>query len=412
MTNISSLAPKAFPKLHKVGGLFVASCACGLKKSGSRDLLICIMDEGTNAATQVTNSQTSAASIVWAKKIRKLGKARVMIANSGNANAFTGSIGIKHVEMIVQTISKELKCSQEEVYMASTGVIGEVLDCDKILKSIPSLIVKAHSYDLNWEDAAKAIMTTDTFPKGASTTASINGKEVSITGIAKGSGMIAPNMGTMLAFIFTDATIPSKILESLIKDVTFKSFNSITVDGDTSTNDIFSIYATNKVKLDKPFIGSDDEELIDFKRALKEVAVNLAKQIVIDGEGATKLIEITVKGASKDILAHKTAMSIANSPLFKTAVAGEDANWGRIVMAIGKSGVEINQNEISIKIGGINVASNGAIDASYNENLLSNYMKNKEIFIEIFIGNGAGHAKIWTCDLTHGYISINADYRS
>ena len=412
MANISSLAPKNFPELHKVAGLFIASSACGLKKPGSKDLLICIMDAGTNVATLVTNSHTSAASIVWAKKIRKFGKARAIIANSGNANAFTGRIGEKHVAMVVEKVSKELKCNINEVYMASTGVIGEVLDCDKILGSIPNLINKALNSNFQWVEAAQSLMTTDTFPKGASATANINGKRVVISGIAKGSGMIAPNMATMLAFIFTDASIPIDILNLLIREISFKSFNSITVDGDTSTNDIFSIFATNKVKLENPLNGINDEALIDFKRALSQVAIDLAKQIVIDGEGATKLIEIIVKGTSKDIFAHQIAMSIANSPLFKTAIAGEDANWGRIVMAIGKAGIPINQNEVSIKIGGLNVASAGAIDVAYNEKLLSNYMKEEEVSIEVFVGVGNGNAKIWTCDLTHGYISINADYRS
>lgn len=405
----SPLAPKVFPKLPKINGITMHSMNCGIRKSNKPDLILISMKEGTNSACTVTKSKMPSAPVIWCKKIRRHGRARALIVNSGNANAHTGMDGMNVVHDTVNTVSNLINCSKNEVYVASTGVIGEKLSSNLITDSIPKLF---HRKKSSWEEVANAIRTTDTFSKGASTTCKIEGKSIKIAGIAKGSGMIFPNMGTMLAFIFTDLKIPSGILSNLLKDGVERSFNSITVDGDTSTSDTCALFSTGHVNLPKSIVKKSDKRLTIFKEALDKVLQNLAKQIVCDGEGAKKLIKINVSGAKSEKIARKVGLSVANSPLVKTAIAGEDANWGRIVMAIGKAGVNINLKFLIISINNMKVSEGGLVSKNFSEKKASKYMKEKEIEIKIKIGKDKYFATVWTCDLTHDYIKINADYRS
>jgi len=405
----SPLAPKSFPKLPKIKGISMFSIHGGIRKSKKEDLILVSMEKGTTASCTLTNSKMPSAPVIWCRKIRNKGKARALVVNSGNANAHTGLEGVKTVLNTVNTVSDVIKCKNSEVYIASTGVIGEKLPSELITDSIPKLYASKQS---SWESIASAICTTDTFAKGATSSCIIEGKKINIVGIAKGSGMIFPNMGTMLAFIFTDIKIPAKILSSLLKEGVEKSFNSITVDGDTSTSDTCGLFATGIIGLQKPILKMKDTRVVSFGLALNNVLQNLAKQIVCDGEGAKKLITINVEGAKTEKVARKIGMSVANSALVKTAVAGEDANWGRVVMAIGKAGISILPSLLSISIGNIVVSELGSISRKHSESRLSRYMKNKEITININLAQGDCSAKVWTCDLTHDYIRINADYRS
>ena len=334
-----------------------------------------------------------------------------MVINAGNANAFTGKAGVATVTAVAKAAAQHLKCKPAEIFQASTGVIGEPLDPAPIVNALPGLLAAARG-DC-WADAARAIMTTDTFAKVATATVKYAGKTVTINGIAKGSGMIAPDMATMLVFIFTDAAIPSRILQALLSASVAKSFNCITVDGDTSTSDTVLLFATGKAgPAPKGLKSATDARLKGFAKGLEGLCLDLAQQVARDGEGAEKLIEIAITGAESDKAAHRIAMSIANSPLVKTAIAGEDANWGRIVMAIGKAGEKAIRDKLRIRIGGIQVAKNGMRDPDYKEADIMPHMKGREITIEADVGVGRGKAKVWTCDLTHRYIDINGSYRS
>ncbi|MBT5429444.1 MAG: bifunctional glutamate N-acetyltransferase/amino-acid acetyltransferase ArgJ [Rhodospirillaceae bacterium] len=408
MTKLSPLAPEAFPVIPNISGVRMTSVACGVRYSGKLDLLFAEFDLDTQVAGVFTQSQTAAAPVQWCKQALLEGKARALVVNSGNANAFTGKSGENTVRLTAEYASEKVNSNSNEIFIASTGVIGEQLPHKKITDAMVNLDTKVN---IDWRSAAEAICTTDTFPKGSYEKVMIGNSEVLIGGIAKGSGMIAPNMATMLAFIFTDASISSDILQILLKDSVEKSFNCITVDSDTSTSDTVLLFSTCKVK-HQCIENHDQKELIEFKLGLDRVLLDLAHQIVCDGEGATKFIEINVSGADNHAAAKEIGFSIANSPLVKTAIAGEDANWGRIVMAVGKSGQKANRDALSISIGGVLIASDGQVVEGYDEMPVTQHMKGSSIVIDVDVGVNNGQSTVWTCDLTHGYIDINADYRT
>ncbi|OHC74976.1 MAG: bifunctional ornithine acetyltransferase/N-acetylglutamate synthase [Rhodospirillales bacterium RIFCSPLOWO2_12_FULL_58_28] len=391
-------------------GVMLAAGACGLRYKGRNDVLLVKLAHGASVAGVFTRSLTASAPVEWCRKALHSGTASALLVNSGNANAFTGAAGDRALEDTVKAVADLFPCRPSTVFAASTGVIGEPLDGGKIIAVLPDLEnnLKADS----WKAAAEAIMTTDTFAKGAVRVAAIGDVKVTINGIAKGSGMIAPDMATMLAFVFTDAAIPSDVLQKLLGEAVNRSFNCTTVDGDTSTSDTLLLFATGEGDKHLPVTDADDRHLADFRRALNEVMLDLALQVVRDGEGASKLISITVNGAENEKAARAIGLSIANSPLVKTAVAAEDANWGRIVMAVGKAGERADRDKLSIIIGGHPVAENGAAVAGYDETPVAGHMKGAEIDIAVDVGIGKGSATVWTCDLTHGYIDINAKYRS
>ena len=405
---VSPLAPAAFPAMPDIAGVTLSTAASGMKYTGRDDMLLMQLSGSGSIAAVFTKSDTAAAPVDWCRRQLGAGSgARAILVNAGNANAFTGDGGMAAVTTCCEGVATKLGCAPGEVLMASTGVIGEPLDSAVLAAHFDSLA----NGSADWQAAAQAILTTDTFAKGASATAAIGGTNVQIAGIAKGSGMIAPNMATMLAFIATDAALPQPVLAALLADAKDRSFNAITVDSDTSTNDSVYLMASGAAGNDA-VAGADDPALDDFRGALDQVMQDLARQIVRDGEGATKFITIAVTGAADDTVAHGIGMSIANSPLVKTAVAGEDANWGRIVMAVGKSGAGIDQSKLDISMGGVLIAAAGTRVDDYDESPVALHMKGEEIDIAVKVGNGTGTARIWTCDLTHGYISINADYRS
>lgn len=409
MAKKSPLAPAGFPDIPAIPGVRVAGASCGLKYKGRKDVFLAALDKGTQVAGVFTKSKTAAAPVHWCKRQAGKGRARALIVNAGNANAFTGQAGEKSVQRTVDKVASVLDVPKSQVFVASTGVIGETLPDGRITKSLAGL-KKSLTPD-NWTDAASAIMTTDTFPKGAWRRVTIGDTEVTIGGIAKGSGMIAPDMATMLSFIFTDAKIPADVLQTITARAADRSFNAITVDGDTSTSDTVLVFATGAAKhakISKP----GDAKLRAFRTALEDVMTDLAHQIVRDGEGATKFVTVNVTGAKSARAAKKIGLAIANSPLVKTAIAGEDANWGRIVMAVGKSGEEADRDLLTISIGGVAVADRGMVVKGYDEAPVARHMKGDEIDIEVDLKIGRGAATVWTCDLTHGYISINADYRS
>ena len=406
---VSPLAPEGFPDLPAIAGVTLATAASGMKYTGRDDMMLMRLDEGSSVAAVFTRSDTAAAPVIWCREALAADGAspRAVLVNAGNANAFTGLGGRKAVAESCLGLAQRLGCEAEQVLMASTGVIGEPLDVPALAAQFDSLATGV----ADWPDAAGAIMTTDTFAKGACASAVIDGVTVRIAGIAKGSGMIAPDMATMLGFIATDAALPKAILAPLLTDATQRSFNAITVDSDTSTND--SVFLVASGKAGNPQVsGPDDPELDGFRYALDAVMQDLAKQIVRDGEGASKFITIDIGGATDNEAAHRIGMAIANSPLVKTAIAGEDANWGRIVMAIGKAGAAIDQSRIGVAIGGIGIAADGARMEGYDEAPVAAHMKGDMIDIDVSVGTGDGAARVWTCDFTHGYISINADYRS
>ena len=409
MAKRSPLAPKRFPNLPPVPGVRLGAAACGLKYKNRDDLLLVELARGATVGGLLTRSLTASAPVEWCRASLARGRARALVVNAGNANAFTGHLGPVAVERTVDATFKLLGCTRKEVFVASTGVIGDPLPYDRITAALPALHRRLD--ETPWRAAASAIMTTDTFPKGATQTTTIDGKPVVINGIAKGSGMIAPDMATMLAFLFTDATLPSPVLQSLIAAATRDSFNAITVDGDTSTSDTVLMFATGTArhqKVDSP----RDPALADFRRALRSVAIDLAHQIVRDGEGARKFVTIRVTGAASTAAARRIGHAVANSPLVKTAIAGADANWGRIVMAVGKSGERAERDRLEISIGGIPITGRGQVRPDYDEAPVAAHMTGDEVLIEIDVGIGRGRATVWTCDLTHGYIDINADYRS
>ncbi len=408
---VSPLAPAAFPHLPPIAGVKLAAAETGIRYKNRPDVLMAVVDSGTTVAGCFTRSKSRSAPVDWCAASLKGGTARAVVINAGNANAFTGKAGVATVTAVAKAAAKLLSCKPTDIFQASTGVIGEPLDPSFITNALPKL-AKAADPD-QWSMAAKAIMTTDTFPKAATVKEKIGGKSVTINGIAKGSGMIAPDMATMLVFIFTDAALPSGILQKLLTKSVDRSFNCITVDGDTSTSDTVLMFATGAAGgALKALRSPEDARLKGFTKALDSLCMDLAHQVAKDGEGAEKFIEIAITGAENDKAAHRIAMSVANSPLVKTAIAGEDANWGRVVMAIGKAGEKAIRDKLRIRIGGITVAKNGMRDPAYKEADIMPHMKGRHIVIEADVGVANGKARVWTCDLTHRYIDINGSYRS
>ena len=409
---ISPLAPENFPKLPYVKGVLIGTAKSGTKYKGRRDIFTAIFEKGTAVAGAFTQSDIKAEPVEFCRKNIIDGSARVLVVNAGFANAFTGKKGKKINKSISSNIKKIIKCREKDIFICSTGVIGENIPLRPTNKAI-SLSLKTE--ENKWENAAKSIMTTDTFPKAAGKKIIIDDKEISLVGIAKGSGMISPNMATMLAFIFTDALIDKTVLQTLLNIELRNSFNAITVDGDTSTNDTVLAFATGKAmdgKNEKIISRTSDPRLKKFREAISEIMHDLAIQIIRDGEGASKLIQIKVSGAENTSSAKKIARSIADSPLVKTAVGASDPNWGRIIMAIGKAKEKINAKKINLRIGSNTVIKNGEVSRSYSEVRTKKYMSGKDILLDINLGLGSGFSQIWTCDLTEGYIKINADYRS
>ena len=409
MTTLSPLAPARFPDMPVVDGITLASHACGVRYAGRTDLLLVELAAGTTAAGVFTRSLTASAPVEWCRSAVAKGRARVLVVNSGNANAFTGSVGIASVKRTVDKAADLAGCKASEVYIASTGTIGVRLPDEKITAALGDARAKLKSDA--WLEAAQAIMTTDTYPKGATRTAEIDGTRVVINGFAKGAGMIAPDMATMLSYVFTDAALPAGVLQDLLSKGVTRSFNCITVDSDTSTSDTLMLFATGKAGNSR-IKDSGDKRLADFKAKLFDLLTDLAHQVVRDGEGATKFVTITVTGAASRKAARTIGMAIANSPLVKTAIAGEDANWGRVVMAVGKAGEKANRDKLSIRMGGVLVADRGEIAEGYDEAPVARHMKGQDIVIEVDVGVGKGKATVWTCDLTHAYIDINGSYRT
>jgi glutamate N-acetyltransferase/amino-acid N-acetyltransferase len=411
-TAVSPLAPTKIPDMPAIAGVKLATAAAGIRYKGRTDVLLAVMDKGTAVAGVFTQSKCPSAPVEWCRAKLKKGTARALVVNSGNANAFTGKTGRQATALTADIAAKAVGCSPSDVFLASTGVIGEPLDARKFDGVLDALAAQAAPED--WLGAAKAIMTTDTFPKVATATVKLGKAKVTINGMAKGSGMIAPDMATMLAFVFTDAPIASGALQSLLKSGVEDTFNAITVDGDTSTSDTLLAFATGTAAANgAPRISrAGDPRLKAFTKAFNSVLANLAEQVARDGEGARHLVEIIVEGAVSKPSARKIAMSVANSPLVKTAIAGEDANWGRVVMAVGKAGEPANRDKLSISFNGIRVARSGARDPSYDEAEVSAAMKKPEIQIKIALGLGKGRDRVLTCDLTKEYVAINGDYRS
>jgi glutamate N-acetyltransferase / amino-acid N-acetyltransferase len=407
---VSPLAPKAFPKLPPLAGVRLSTVAAGVRYQQRTDVLLALLAPGTQVAGVFTTSKTASAPVLWCRDKLKGGEARVLVVNSGNANAFTGKAGQEGVREIAGAAAAVTGCRAQDVFMASTGVIGEPLPTEKITKVLARLAAEGAAG--NWRAAADAIMTTDTYPKAATATAMIDGVKVTINGIAKGSGMIAPDMATMLSFVFTDANLPASALQECLSAGVGPSFNSITVDSDTSTSDTLLLFATAKGGKHTAITKASDKKLTDFRRNLDAVLLDLALQVVRDGEGAQKLIRIDVSGADSDRAAKRIALSIANSPLVKTAIAGNDANWGRVVMAVGKSGEAADRDKLKISFGGHVVAEKGMRAAKYNEATATKAVMGREVQIAVDLGLGKGASRVWTCDLTHGYIDINGSYRS
>jgi len=407
-TAVSPLAV-ALPKLPPLAGVRLGAIEAGIRYKNRNDVVMAELANGTTVAGVFTSSKCPGAPIDWCRAILPGGKARAVVINAGNANVFTGKAGADACKATAAAAAKLVGCTAKQVFLSSTGVIGEVLPHEKLTAALPKLHPKLS--EANWDAAARGIMTTDTFPKGVTRTASIGGKDVRINGIAKGSGMIAPDMATMLCFIFTDAKIPAAALQPMLSKGVASTFNCTTVDSDTSTSDTVMLFATGQAK--HPAVPAEGGAILkDFARALNEVLLDLALQVVRDGEGAQKLIRIDVTGATTAKSAKRIAMTIANSPLVKTAIAGEDANWGRIVMAVGKAGEPADRDKISVGVGGVWMAKDGGVVPGYDETPVVAHMKGQEVDIAVDIGLGRGKATVWTCDLTHGYIDINGSYRS
>lgn len=406
---ISPLAPTTLPTLPEIRGARLAAGESGIRYRNRPDLLVVELQPGTTIAGALTRSRAPSAPVDWCRACLPQGRARAVVVNSGNANAFTGSRGVASVKRVVAATSRLFNCADDEVYLASTGVIGEPLPDEKITALLPELAATLRPDA--WPSAARAIMTTDTFPKLATRRVTIDGSPVTINGIAKGSGMIAPDMATMLGFVFTDAAVPPAVLRALVTEAVDRSFNCSTVDGDTSTSDTILVCATGAAG-NGPADAAGDRRLAAFRAGLTDLMADLAKQVVADGEGAEKFITIEVTGATSKRAARRIGLAIANSPLVKTAIAGEDANWGRIVMAVGKSGEEADRDRLAISIGGVTVAERGERVEHYDEAPVARHIKGRDIRIAVDLGLGRGKATVWTCDLTHRYIDINAGYRS
>jgi len=408
---LSPFAPAALPTVPVVAGVRFSTAEAGIRYKGRTDLLVAVLDEGTVCGGVTTRSKTCSAPVVWCREsLAAGGRARAVVVNSGNANAFTGRKGSEAARVTAEAAAKAVGCGPHEIYLASTGVIGEPMDATKFAHLLDGM-AKAAKPDA-WEAAARAIMTTDTHPKLAVRTVDLGGQSVTIAGFAKGSGMIAPDMATMLSFIFTDAAIDQAVLQRLVSAAADTTFNCITVDGDTSTSDTVLVFATGRAPGVAPIADRADTRCGAFAKALHGVMHDLAQQVVRDGEGLTKAVTVQVCGAEDDRAARRIAFAIANSPILKTAIAGQDPNWGRVVMAVGKSGEAADRDRLSIWFGPHLVAQNGERAPDYAEKTVAAYMTGAEIAISVDVGIGGGESTIWTCDLTHDYVSINADYRS
>jgi glutamate N-acetyltransferase / amino-acid N-acetyltransferase len=407
---ISPLAPKTVPVMPPIAGVRLATAAAGIRYQDRTDVMLALFDQGASVAGVFTRSKCPSAPVEWCRARLKGGRARALVVNSGNANAFTGKNGREACAFTAKTAAAAAGCKIAEVFLASTGVIGEPLPA-KAFDGVMTGLVAAAKPEA-YGDAAKAIMTTDTFPKLATATARLAGATVTINGFAKGAGMIAPDMATMLSFIFTDAPIAAPALQALLREGVTDTFNAVTIDGDTSTSDTLLAFATGAAP-GAPRIGrASDPRLVPFRKAFNAVLANLAEQVARDGEGARKLVEIAVEGAVSKQSARRIAMSIANSPLVKTAIAGEDANWGRVVMAVGKAGEPADRDRLAIWFNGIRVAHKGARDPAYDEAAVSAAMQKPEITLKVALGLGSGRDRVLTCDLTKEYVAINGDYRS
>jgi glutamate N-acetyltransferase/amino-acid N-acetyltransferase len=406
---VSPLAPKTYPDLPAIAGVRLATAEAGIRYRGRTDVLYVALDEGTEVAGVFTRSKCPSAPVDWCRENLAQGRARALVVNSGNANAFTGMKGREAVRLTAEIAARAAGCESSQVFLASTGVIGEPLDGAKFEGVLADCAARAAPD--GWLDAARAIMTTDTFAKVATRTAEIGGVAVTLNGMAKGAGMIAPDMATMLAFVFTDAAVAAPALQALLARGAERSFNCVTVDGDTSTSDTLMLFATGAAGGAR-VEAADDARLKGFAAALDDLLVDLAQQVARDGEGARKFVTVRVTGATDGASARRIAFSIANSPLVKTAIAGEDANWGRVVMAVGKAGEPADRDRLAIWFGNVRVAVEGARDPAYDEAEASAVMKRDAIEVRADIGLGSGEATVWTCDLTKAYVEINGDYRS
>lgn len=408
MPAISPLAVP-FPAMPPIAGVRLASYAAGIRYQGRDDVMLAELTPGSTVAGVFTQSTMPGQPVIWCQQCLPHGKIRAIVVNSGNANVFTGRAGWQVCESTAATAAQLFGCDPQEIYLSSTGVIGEPPPVDRISAALPKIMPLLDA--AAWEKAVRAIMTTDTFPKGATTTALIGNTGVRINGFCKGSGMIAPNMATMLGYVFTDAALPAPVLQALLAEATEVSFNSMTVDGDTSTSDTVLLCATGQAG--NPTITDPaDPRLCSFREALCAAMIDLATNIARDGEGAQKFVTINVTGAESDRAARTIGLAIGNSPLVKTALAAGDANWGRIVMAVGKSGEKADRNTLGIAVGGTQITADGGPVPDYNEGPVAEHMKGLEIHIAVDIGLGSGTATVWTCDLTHGYVDINGSYRS
>ena len=407
---VSPLAPAMTPDMPAVAGVRMATAAAGVRYKDRTDVLLVLLDPGTAVAGVLTQSKCPSAPVEWCRANLKRRAARALVVNSGNANAFTGKNGRQATAFTARLAAKAAGCKPTEVFLASTGVIGEPLDASVFDGVMDKLVAGARGD--GWIDAARAIMTTDTFPKVSTAKTSIGKVTVTINGIAKGAGMIAPDMATMLSFVFTDAAIAPALLQKLLKEAVVDTFNAVTVDGDTSTSDTLLVFATGAAPGVPKIAKANDSRLKGFRNAFEMVLADLAEQVARDGEGARHLVEVEVEGAVSKKSARRIAMSIANSPLVKTAIAGEDANWGRVVMAVGKAGEPADRDKLSIYFNGIRVAHKGERDPSYDEAAVSETMKSPRICLKVALGLGRAKDRVLTCDLTKEYVAINGDYRS
>ena len=412
ISSVSPFAPSKLVKLPPIEGVAFATAEAGIRYKNRTDLLLAVLDEGTTAAGVLTQSKTASAPVLVCRKHLKKGSARALVVNSGNANAFTGKKGREAVDITVDYAVEAVGCKPHEVFVASTGVIGEPLDATQFAHLLTGLAKEAKADA--FEQAARAIMTTDTYPKLATRTAMIGDAEVTINGFCKGAGMIAPDMATMLCFIFTDATLPPDVLQDLVAKHAQTTFNCMTIDGDTSTSDTCLVFATGRAaeRGQKPVTKATSKKLQPFSEALHDLMRDLAIQVAKDGEGLSKFVTFEVEDAKSWDAARRIALACANSPILKTAIAGEDPNWGRVVMAVGKSGEAADRDKLTIWFGPYCVARDGERADDYDEKMVAKYMKNREIVIRVSVGVGKAAATVWTCDLTHDYVSINADYRS
>jgi glutamate N-acetyltransferase / amino-acid N-acetyltransferase len=411
-STVSPFAPERLPEMPQVPGVKFAACAAGIRYANRTDLMLAVLEPGTTVAGVLTQSKTSSAPVQWCRQGLANGKARALVVNSGNANAFTGKKGAEATRMTAAAAAAAVGCAPDEVYVSSTGVIGEPLDATKFAHLLDGLAKEAAPGA--WHAAARAIMTTDTFPKLATRTVRLGGADVVLNGFAKGAGMIAPDLATMLVYIFTDAAVDRIALQAMLAAGADKTFNCITIDSDTSTSDTVLLFATGAAMVRGAPAVTDaaSAEGRAFAAALHDLMHELALMVVKDGEGLSKFVTIEVEGAESDAAARRIGFAIANSPLVKTAIAGCDPNWGRVVMAVGKAGEAADRDRLSIRYGSIEVAKHGERAPTYDEPTVARYMEGKEVTIGVDLGLGSGKATVWTCDLTHGYISINADYRS